>query len=361
MVPELPQWSILSPALQDCVRTGILSKGHFVQDFEQAVARYIGVPHVVAVSSCSVGLLLVLRTVARGTEVIIPSFTFCATANAIEMAGFRPVCVDVDSKTFLIDSTAVRDAINPHTAAIVAVDIFGSIAHSRELDAIASMHGIPLIYDSAHSFGSRKDGRIAGQFGVASVFSTSPTKVLTTCEGGLVATADEKLANEIRGIRDYGIRAGSDCLRPGINARMHEFDAVLGLKGVPLVDAIIEKKILYASRYIDRLSAISGIGFQMMPLGVRSNYKDFAILIDEAGFGRSRDALARLLKAEGIDTRAYFSPSVHQLSFYRQRYGELSLPWSEAISSSVLLLPIHTSLSESDIDAVCDLIRSSAR
>src|ERR1700681_2636610 len=214
-----------------------LTNGAYVKKFEEAAAEYLGVDHCVAVSSCTAGLLLVLKVLDLRGEVILPSFTFHATAHAVVWNGLTPVFADCDAKTFCVAPQAVRAQVSSRTAAILAVHLFGNPAAVKELEEIAEELQIPLLFDAAHAFGSLSHGDHVGGFGTAEVFSFSPTKLVVAGEGGLVATRDAGLAERLRAARNYGDAGNYDPGILGENARMSEINAAMALHGLTGLDA----------------------------------------------------------------------------------------------------------------------------
>ena len=342
--------------VQEILRSHQLTNATFVRKFEEAAAEYLGVSHCVAVSSCTSGLMLTLRALDLQGEVILPSFTFHASAHSVIWNGLKPVFADCDPETFCIDPQAVKRQISPNTAAILAVHLFGNPAHIAELQTIASELGIPLICDAAHAFGSDINGRRVGTFGTAEVFSFSPTKLLVAGEGGMIATQDANLARKLRAARNYGDSGNYDPELAGLNARMSEFHAALAVRGLPGLEARIARRNQMRLHYEQRLGSIPGISFQRILPANRSACKDFAVLIDDAAFGESRDWLVDALEKENIQARRYFWPPVHRQKLYCEIWDNRPLPVTDRISSSILNLPIYSTLSTEQIDKVCDAI-----
>ena len=333
-----------------------LTNAGFVREFEEAAAEYLGVPHCVAVASCTAGLILTLRALELQGEVILPSFTFHATAHSVLWNGLKPVFADCDPETFCIDPYAVKLHVSPNTAAILAVHLFGNPASVVDLQAFASSQGIPLIYDAAHAFGSDVNERRVGTFGTAEVFSFSPTKLLVAGEGGMVATRDADLARKLRAARNYGDSGNYDPDLAGLNARMSEFHAALAIRGLRGLDSRIKRRNQIRLHYQQRLGSIHGISFQRVPHGSRSSCKDFAILVDEAAFGKSRDWLVDAMEKENIQVRRYFWPPVHRQKLYFDVWDKQPLPVTDRVSNSILNLPIYSTLTAEQIDKVCDAI-----
>lgn len=333
-----------------------LTNGPFVREFEREAAKYLGVSHCVAVSSCTSGLILTLAALDLRGEVILPSFTFHATAHAVAWNGLKPVFVDCDPETFCISPEAVRERLSQNTAAIVAVHIFGNPASVFELEEIAASAGVPLIYDSAHGFGSKVGARHVGTFGAAEVFSFSPTKLVVAAEGGLIATGNPVLAQRLRAARNYGDAGNSDPELRGLNARMSEFHAALAVRGLGGLGKRIERRNEIRCRYEARLGRAPGIGFQRIRYENLSACKDFQTLVHTEAFGCSRDAILAALLKRNIEARRYFWPPVHRQKLYRSEWDGRPLPVTERISSQVLSLPIYSSLRDEEVDDVCEAI-----
>jgi dTDP-4-amino-4,6-dideoxygalactose transaminase len=333
-----------------------LTNATFVRQFEEAAERYLGVPHCVAVSSCTAGLVLTLQALGLHGEVILPSFTFHASAHSLLWNGLKPVFADCDPETFCLDPHAVKLQMSANTAAILAVHLFGDPASIVELQIIASDSSIPLVFDAAHAFGSDINGKRIGNFGVAEVFSFSPTKLLVAGEGGMIATRDAELARKLRVARNYGDSGNYDPELPGLNARMSEFHAALALRGLEGLDARINRRNQIRLHYERRLRTIPGLSFQRIPPSNRSSCKDFAVLVDEPVFGKSRDWLFEALERENIQVRRYFYPPVHRQKLYREIWDKRPLPATESISESILNLPIYSALSDENVETICDAI-----
>ena len=338
------------------IKSGQLTNGPRVRQFEELAAGYLGVRHCVAVSSCTAGLLLTLQALGLRGEVILPSFTFHATAHSVLWNGLKPVFADCDEQTFCIDPAAVHDKLSPATAAILAVHMFGCPAPVGELEKLSMNRGIPLVYDAAHAFGSKSNGAHIGTFGVAEVFSFSPTKLIVAAEGGLVATNDTTLAKRLQAARNYGdLGDGNPCVL-GLNARMSEFHAALACAGFGSLESRIKRRNEVRFQYIRRLEHVPGVSFQKIDADSRSACKDMALLINERVFGASRDSLLTFLREQGIEARRYFCPPVHRQSLYSHIWDGRPLPITECVSSRILNVPIYSSLTDQDVNRVCDSI-----
>jgi dTDP-4-amino-4,6-dideoxygalactose transaminase len=307
--------------------------------------------------------MLVERALGLRGEVIVPSFTFCATAHSLLWNGLRPVFVDCDPHTLNAGPEQIERAITPRTSAILGVHIFGLPAPVKELRDLADRRHLRLLFDGAHGFGSRVGATKVAAWGDATVFSLSPTKPLVAGEGGLIATDDSDLAARLRQTRNYGKSADNDCEQLGLNARMTELQAVLALAGLPHVERGIDRRNYLAGRYESFLGATRGLRMQHSSFACRNSRKDFAIVIDEARFGMSRNALEQQLARDNVETRRYFDPPLHKQKLYRSFHApnSQSLPVTEKVSAGVLCLPLHAGLPEETVVRIAERIASLQR
>lgn len=352
--PTVPAWEDIAGEFEAMYRTGWLTKGPYMQRFEEAMQDYLGVKHAVAVGSCTSGLILALQSLQLDKchgEVLVPSFTFMATFHSLYWNGLRPVFVDCESDTFTIDPELVRRAITPNTVGIMAASTFGNPPDWDALEKIAAEHHLALFSDSAHGMGTLYHGKRLGGHGDFEVFSLSPTKLLTAGEGGIVATNRDDVAAWVRAGRDYGNPGNYDCPHVGLNARMSEFHAILGRRALEHLDEYAQHRNEVAQSYKRLLGTLPGISFQTIRADSRSSYKDFAVLIDSSVFGISRTKLIEALQAEGIPTRCYFSPAGHGLTPYRQ-YATQLLPETERISARVICPPISSHMALEAVERV---------
>lgn len=342
--PVLPDYSRMSVEIQEILASGMVTKGKYLEQFERQVAAHLGVKHAVGVSSCTTGLMLTYQGLGLTGEVVVPSFTFMATVSAMLWCGLKPVFADVDPGTTNLDPAAAEAAITPDTSAIVAVHNFGNPAEIEALQNMAARHGLKLIFDAAHGFGSLYRGEPVGKQGDAQVYSLSPTKLLIAGEGGIVATNDDALAEKIRLGREYGNNGKYDSAFAGFNARMPEFNALLGLHSLEMLEQAARTRNETAALYQETLGRLPGIGFQKVNPGDRCSYKDFSITIDPLAFGLTRDELARALNAEGVDTRTYYDPPVHRQAAYQRFWDGKQLPNTDWLSENSLSLPMWSEM-----------------
>lgn len=346
---------------RDVFQTGMLTKGKYLDLYEKSISNCQDGVEAVAVSSGTQGLILTLEAfgVGPGDEVIVPSFTFCATAHAVARVGAVSVFVDCDPRTFCIDCKGVEEACTERTKAIVAVHIFGVPADVDRLTELASEKKVPLIFDAAHAFGVEVNGRPVGTYGDASVFSTSPTKTLVTGEGGLVVTPHGFVANQVRLLREYGNPGDYNCTERGTNSRLEELSAITGLMSLEGLQEQVEKRIEVATLYRKRIEPIDGIELQTVPEKSRAVFKDMPIVLNEGSYPLKRDLLAKVLNAEGVPTKNYFDPPVHMMSCYAEHRCR-RLPETERIARSVICLPMNAFLTSEDVEGVCEIIEMAA-
>ncbi|MGH8829224.1 MAG: DegT/DnrJ/EryC1/StrS family aminotransferase [Jiangellaceae bacterium] len=351
----VPDREALLRRLDTIIDSGRLTNGATVRALEDATAERLGVPHVVGVASCTAGLMLTLRALELSGPVVLPSFTFAATAHAVAWAGGTPVFADMTPTSLTLDPDDAARAL-PGADAVIGTHVYGTPCDVEALEALAADHGVPLIFDAAHALGSLRRGRPIGGFGSAEVFSLSPTKVVVAGEGGLVATSDAALADAVRIGRDYGNPGDYDCRFVGLNARMSELHAAVGLASLGALDARLSHRNDLAARFVAAIAGLPGLRVPEVAAGDRSTYKDLTVVLDPADFGLDAATLQVALRADGIDTRRYFYPPVHQQQAYAQLLPGRALPVTEAISPQVLTLPLWSHMEAAVIDRVADVV-----
>ncbi|MBN1870855.1 MAG: DegT/DnrJ/EryC1/StrS family aminotransferase [Candidatus Omnitrophica bacterium] len=341
------------------LKSGVITNAGNVREFEKRIEEYCGVKNAVAVSSCTSGLMLVLKTMNLKGEVILPSFTFHSTAHAVAWAGLKPVFVDCDNRTFNIDSGEVERVINSQTSAVIGVHLFGNPCNVKELERIAKRNKLALLFDSAHGFGAQYKGHPLGSSGDAEVFSLSPTKLLTAGEGGIVTTNDDTLARNIRVGRNYGDAGTYSCEFSGLNARMSELHALLGISSLENLERNVQWRNKLVRLYKSLLSSIPGIRFQEIREGDRSSFKDFSIVINEKEFGLNRDVCGACLEKENIGVKKYFYPAVHTQKAFARYYNksyQRTLRTTVAVSENILSLPLYSHMKETHVRKICACI-----
>jgi dTDP-4-amino-4,6-dideoxygalactose transaminase len=356
--PVLPAFADLAEEAKEMLSSGMVTKGRHLLNFEEAVAEHLGVRHAIAVSSCTTGLMLTYKCLALTGDVVIPSFTFMATASALLWAGLKPVFADVDFDTTNLDPSAAEAAITPETSAIVAVHNFGNPADMDAFQELADRKGLKLICDAAHGFGALYQGKPVGPQGDAHVFSMSPTKLVIAGEGGIVATNDDDLAARVRIGREYGNNGRYDSAFAGINARLAEFNALMGEHSLRKLEEASRRRNEIASLYREMLGVLPGIGFQKARDGNRNSYKDFSLTVDAEVFGLTRDNLAAALEFENVDTRTYYDPPVHRQTAYAHFAASCErLHNTDRLASVSLSLPMWSHMSDEVALSISEAIR----
>lgn len=355
--PTLVPWEEVQELFAEVWRSGRLTVGPFGRHFEETAAELMRVKHAVAVSSCTSGLMLVLRALNLSGEVIIPSFTWSSTGHALVWNGLKPVFADIDPLALTMDPRDAARRITPATSAILTANIFGLYPDMDALREVAAAAGIPLLCDSAQAIGATYRGRIGGGLCRAEIFSFSPTKVVTAVEGGLITTDDAELARQMRNMRDYGKSAdGNDVESFGLSARLSEFHAIVGWSNLKVVEQLIAARERLVGWYCDRLQDLPGLSFQTPPEGSRSSQNYFVALFDPARY--DRDFIWHRMKEQAVQTKRYFYPPLHLQGSYRDfPPPDPPLPITEAVSNSALALPLYSHMTEEEVDIVCERLR----
>lgn len=346
-------------AVADVVRSGRLALGPKIRDFEEQMAEYIGVKHAVAVSSGTAALHLIVRALGLGSgdEVLVPSFTFAASVNAILYEGATPVFVDIEPETYNLDPEDLERKITSRTKAIMAVDIFGHPAEWDEILRIADKYDLRVIDDSCEALGAEYKGRKIGQFGDAAAFAFYPNKQMTTGEGGIVVTNDEKIARLARSMRNQGrgeMGAWLEHERLGYNYRMDEMSAALGASQLRRIETFLEKRERVARMYNEWLGKFSWVQLPVVKPYVRMSWFVYVVALSE---GLERDPVMREMESLGVPTRGYFAP-VHLQPYIRNILGTRQgmLPKTESIARRTIALPFHNHLSEGQVEQVVDAL-----
>ena len=348
-------WPELEKAVLGVLRSGRFILGPNVEAFEREAAAFLGVRFAIGVGSGTDALVLGLRAlgIGPGDEVIVPSFTFFATAEAVSLVGATPVFAEIDPKSFCLDPAATRAALSSRTRAIVPVHLFGHPADMSALRAIAKDRGLALLEDAAQAFGAELSGTRIGGLGDAAAFSFFPSKNLGAFgEAGLVATNDERIADSVRSLRAHGSRQRYVNTEIGYNARLDEIQAALLRVKLPHVAHWNDERRRVAAEYTAGLGGISGLTPPCVASGFTHVFHQYTLRIS----GGRRDAVARALDSAGIATQVYYPIPIHQLPVYADR--KVSLPITEAAASEVLSLPIYPELSSADAREIAQRVRA---
>jgi dTDP-4-amino-4,6-dideoxygalactose transaminase len=340
-------------------RRWLTNNGKYVVEFERRVAETIGAAHCVAMSNATVSLEIAIRALGLSGEVLVPSFTFVATVNALQWHGLTPVFCDVDPASHTIDFRAAETRITPRTMGILGVHLWGHPCYIDELADLAKRHHLKLLFDASHAFGSSYKKRMIGNFGNAEVLSFHATKFLNTFEGGAVVTNDDDLARKMRLMRNHGFITLDEVACVGTNAKMSEVSAVMGITGLESLEDFVTINRSHYKQYQQELSGIPGISLLPYQEDERCNYQYVVIEVDAEQAQITRDELVRILRAENVFARRYFYPGCHRMQPYLRLYPEAArfLPKTERLTERVLCLPTGTVLNSADITTICQIIR----
>lgn len=339
-------------------RRRLSNNGPLVQEFERRVADYHGVKHCVAMCNGTVALEIAIRALGLEGEVIVPSYTFIATAHALSWQAITPVFADIDPVTHNLDPVAVRHMITPRTTGIIGVHLWGRAAPVEALQAIADEHGLKLMFDAAHAFGCSYHGKVIGNFGACEVLSFHATKFFNTFEGGAVVTNDDKLAEIMRLMRNFGFSGFDSVIHIGTNGKMIEVAAAMGLVNLDAIDDVVAANKRNYEVYREELSDLPGISLLAFNEAERNNYQYVVMEVGE-NCPASRDRIIEALHAENILARKYFWPGCHSMKPYRELYPHagLLLPNTQAVADRVVVLPTGTTMDGAMVKTVASVIR----
>jgi len=339
----------------------LTNNGPMVQEFEQRIADHLGVKHCVAMCNGTIALEIAIRALGLEGEVIIPSWTFVATAHALYWQGITPVFADIDPATHNLDPDAVRRMITPRTSGIIGVHLWGRAAPIDELQAIADEHGLKLMFDAAHAFGSTYKGQMIGRFGACEVLSFHATKSFNTFEGGAVVTNDDKLAETMRLMRNFGFHGYDNVIHPGTNGKMIEVCAAMGLTNLDGHAEVVACNRRAHATYSQALAGIAGISVLAYDKN-EDNSHHYVVMEVSNTCAATRDQIIIALQAENVLARKYFWPGSHRMQPYKDLFPHagLMLPHTQQIAESVVVLPTGITLPQEAIQTVCDIVRTVA-
>ena len=340
-------------------RRWLSNNGPLVQELEDKVARHLGVKHCVAMCNGTIALEIAIRALGLEGEVIVPSYTFVATAHALQWQGITPVFADIDPATHNLSPAAVRRMITPRTTGIIGVHLWGRAAPVAELQQIADEHGLKLMFDAAHAFSCTSGGKMIGSFGACEVLSFHATKFFNTFEGGAVVTNDDDLAATMRLMRNFGFEGLDQVSHPGTNGKMIEIAAAMGLANLPKLDEVIAANRRNYETYAEALRGIPGLSLLRYDESERNNYQ-YVVLEVAEDCPASRDRLVEALRAENIMARRYFWPGCHRMEPYRSLFPHagLVLPATEAVANRVVVLPTGQTMDAEMVQTVVQVIRT---
>jgi dTDP-4-amino-4,6-dideoxygalactose transaminase len=360
--PVIENRDLLLSDFDSVMRSGQLTNnGPRLKEFEAAVCRITRTRHCVATCNATVALQIAARALRLTGEVIMPAFTFIATAHAMEWIGLTPVFADVDPLTHTLDPASAEACISSRTSAILPVHLWGHVCHTQTLRDICDRHQLRLMFDSSHAFGCQHHETAVGGFGELEVFSFHATKFVHAFEGGAIVTNDDEIAERCRRLRAFGIVGLTEISDVGTNGKMHELSAAAGLRSLMSMPERMTTNAVNRLTCIEQLRTIPGLSVLPVPDGDVTNGQYLVVCVDEDRFGLSRDQLIRILRTEGVFARSYFAPGCHRAEPYVRAdagvHVRVALPVTERLSQTILQLPTGPAVSIQDIRSMGWLMR----
>jgi dTDP-4-amino-4,6-dideoxygalactose transaminase len=340
-------------------RKWLTNSGPYVEEFERQVSEMVGSRYCIATCNGTVALEIAIVAAGLIGEVIVPSFTFIATAHALQWQGITPIFCDIDPHTHNIDPRRIERMITPRTTGLLGVHLWGRPCDAEALTEIARRHDLKLLFDSAHAFGCSYRGQMIGNLGDAEVFSFHATKVFNTFEGGAVVTNDDELATKARLMRNFGFADYDNVTQLGTNGKMSEVAAAMGLTSLESLEQFMAANYRNYKLYQQQLADLQGISLMTYDETDRRNYHYIVLEIDEVATQIGRDDLQKILWAENVLARRYFYPGCHRMEPYisNSPNAGLLLPETERLVMRVLCLPTGTAVGPGEIDKICHILR----
>ncbi len=359
--PNQPCRETLFRRIGESLNRNVLSNfGPWNKEFSREIRRQTGVGHALPVTNGTIGLELAIRALGLEGEIIVPAFTFVATAHAVQWLGLTPVFADVDPVTHCIDPASIRRRITPRTSGIIGVHLWGQPCDVEQIAAIAREHDLKVIYDAAHAYGAATaDGVPVGNFGDAEVFSFHATKFVNSLEGGAVLTNSDELARSLVMMCNFGFAGYDQVESVGTNGKLNEISAAVGLGSLEQIERIVEINRANFEAYRAHLSGMPGLRIYEPRPGVRTNYQYVVIEVDRQAAGLSRDQLLTVLHAENVIARRYFYPGCHRMEPYRSQQDPASreVPVADRLVESVLILPTGSRVGPDAVERIAAIIR----
>ncbi|MEM3730262.1 MAG: DegT/DnrJ/EryC1/StrS family aminotransferase [Candidatus Bathyarchaeia archaeon] len=333
-----------------------LGAGPMVRKFEDEFAKFAEAKHAIAVNSGTAALHLAVLAVGikSGDEVILPSFTFTATAEAVAFVGAKPVFVDIDPETYNVSPEQIEKAITKKTKAIIAVDLYGLSSDMQQIRKIAEKHGLKVIEDAAQAHGATYRGKPPGAFADAACWSFYASKNMTTGEGGMVTTNDDEIAEKIRCMRSHGEKEKYASIMLGYNYRMPEMEAAIGSEQLKKLPGFVAKRRENAERLTKILESAERLKLPREPKGYRHSWYLYTVRLKDST-EKERNNLVEKLARKGIEARVFYANPIHLMPYYRS-FGKFSLPETEKASKQVFSLPVHPGVTPEQIDFICEAV-----
>lgn len=341
-------------------RRWLSNDGPFVREFEKKISEFLGVKHVVAMCNATVALEIASRALNLHGEVIVPSYTFIATAHALQWQEITPIFCDIDPATHNIDPSKIERLITPRTTGIIGVHVWGRGCETEAIEEIAARRNLKVMYDASHGFACSKGRRMLGNFSECEIFSFHATKFLNCFEGGAVVTNNNDLAEKMRLMRNFGFQGFDNVIYLGVNGKMSEVHAAMGLTNLEAIEEIIAVNRRNYESYKAGLADVPGISIIDYDPAERNNYQYVVIEVNPQVCPRNRDKIVEALHAENIIARKYFWPGCHKMEPYRslQPNAGILLPETERVAAQVIVLPTGQMVEEEAVARVCEIIRN---
>ena len=344
-------------------RRWFTNNGPQVIELEAKLAAFLGVRHCILACNATIALQMTIRALCLQGEVIVPSFTFVATAHALAWQEVTPVFCDVDPKTHNINPTEIERLITPRTTGIIGVHVWGRPCDVDAIDEIAKRHKLTVLYDAAHAFACSRGGRKIGGFGNAEVFSFHATKFFNTFEGGAISTNDDALAEKLRLIRNFGFVGHDTVSELGINGKMSEVSAAMGLTLLESLDSLLATNRRNYDAYQRGLTGIPGLSLMAFDSAHENNHQYIVVAVDPVTYGIDRDRIVDVLHQENVLARRYFYPACHRMEPYvsREPLPRRPLIATEQLTASLMTLPTGTAVGAPEIETICRILRLASR
>jgi len=357
LLPDLKEITIELQKIWDSKQ--LTNNGPKHQELEEEIRRSLKVPHISLFNNGTIALIVAVNSLRILGEVITTPFTFPATPHVLAWNGITPIFCDIDDKTMNIDATKIEQMMTPRTTAILAVHVFGTPCEIEPIQQVADRYGLKVIYDAAHAFNVEIAGTGIGNFGDISMFSFHATKLFHTAEGGALAFKDPNLKQRIELLKNFGIKNEEEVLMPGINGKMTEIQAALGLVNLRHLATERAKRAKIINTYIEYLSQVPGITISAVNGNMVHSYQYFIIRIDKNKFGISRDELYEKLRSYNVFSRKYFYPLCSDYACYKNIPSAAlsNLPVAHKIVMEVLCLPLYGGLEISSVEKICEIIK----
>ena len=339
-------------------RRWFTNNGPMVKEFEARIQKLAGVKHCVAMCNATIALEIAIRALELRGEVIVPAYTFIATAHALQWQEITPVFADMDPATHNLAPETIERLITPHTTGIIGVHVWGRPCNTEAIEAMAAKHKLKVMYDAAHAFGCSHRGKMIGNFGSCEVFSFHATKFINCFEGGAVVTNDDELAEKMRLMRNFGFSGFDRVIYPGTNGKLTEVCAAMGLASLEAMEEIIAANRRNYEIYRESLQGLAGISLKEYDSTERRNYQYIVVEVDEAKAALNRDELVAVLQAENVLARKYFWPGCHRMEPYKSFFpnAHTLLPNTEKMAARIMVLPTGQAVDVESIGKICGII-----